>query len=80
MDNPLDKSYKEIALCNEAFIENIKGKIESFGKKREITETKFAETHAVKEIIKKIADKLQLFMSLVSHIQRGFKGGVFAKL
>ena len=60
MDNPLEKSYKGIALCNEAFIEKIKGKIKSFGKKREISETKIAGTHTVEEIIKKIVDKLAI--------------------
>lgn len=39
-DNPLEDAYRGIALGSEGFVERIKEKIKSLGRKREVTGTK----------------------------------------
>ncbi len=77
MDNPMEESYKGIALGNETFIEKIKEKIKYFGKKREIVETKIAETLTVEEIVNTIMDK---FSIEEEEIFRKSKGNIYRQM
>lgn len=54
IENPLQDSYKGIALGSEGFIEKIKKKIKSIGAKREIVRTKDAGLYTSEEIIQKV--------------------------
>ncbi len=71
MDNPLEGSYKGIALGNRAFIKKIKGKIGLLGRKREIRETKIAEAHRVEEIMNIIVDKFSIEKEEIFRKRRG---------
>jgi putative transposase len=54
MENPLQKSYKGIALGGKAFLQSIKERIEKIGIKREVPETRAITEHTAEEIIQKV--------------------------
>lgn len=55
IDNPLKDSYAGIALGKEDFIEELKKKIRTRGRDREIGETRFVGSHVPDDIIKAIS-------------------------
>jgi len=71
MDNPLEESYRGIAVGSERFIERIKEKINSIGKKREMVETRVAGTYGSEEIVGCIVKGLKIGKEEVLRKRRG---------
>ena len=71
MDNPLEESYRGIAVGSERFIERIKDKINSIGKKREIVETRVAGTYGAEEIVSCIVKRFEVGKEEVFRKSRG---------
>ncbi len=75
MDNPFENAYKGVALGSKSFIEEIKERIKSIGKKREIRETRLIESYRAEEIINKISEvfgikRNEIFSKRKSNIYR----------
>ncbi|MGH7909073.1 MAG: helix-turn-helix domain-containing protein, partial [Thermodesulfobacteriota bacterium] len=60
MGNPLEESYRGLAVGSERFIERIKEKINSIGKKREMVETRVAGTYGSEEIVGCIVKRFKI--------------------
>lgn len=73
MDNPLEDSFKGIAVGGKAYIDNIKEKIKLIGKKREIGETKFAVTNTAEEIINVVKNIFAISKEEIFYKQKGNK-------
>ncbi len=71
MENPLKGSYKGIALGKGRFIETIKEKIQSVGRKREIAETRDAEAYTPEEIIQHVMGELSISREEIFSKKRG---------
>lgn len=71
MGNPLEDSYRGVALGNEEFVERIKDKIKSLGKKREVTETKIVGTYSAEEVIKSIMTRFGVDRQEIFRKKRG---------
>lgn len=71
MDNPLEESYRGIAIGSERFIERIKEKINSIGKKREMVETRVAGTHGPAEVVGCIAKRFKIGKEEILSKSRG---------
>jgi REP element-mobilizing transposase RayT len=71
MDNPFKDSYNGIALGTEGFIDTIKERINSFGRKREITETKSANVYTPEEIIQQVINDLSVKREDIFSKRRG---------
>lgn len=77
MKNPLENAYKGIALGSDSFIKGIEKRIKSFGKNREIQETKFEESYKAEDIISKI---VEVFKVEKKEIFRKRRGNVYRQL
>jgi len=71
MKSPLENLYKNVALGDELFRKRIEKKIKAVGRKREIPETKFAESYTPDEIIDEISKNLKIEKSEIFKKQRG---------
>lgn len=71
MVNPLEDSYRGIAVGSERFIERIKEKINSIGKKREMVETRVAGTYGSEEIVGCIVKRFKIGNGEVLRKSRG---------
>ncbi len=71
MVNPLEDSYRGIAVGGERFIERIKEKINSIGKKREMVETRVAGTYGSEEIVGCIVKRFKIGKGEVLRKSRG---------
>ena len=71
MDNPLEESYRGLAVGSERFIERIKEKINSIGKKREMVETRVAGTYGSEEIVGCIVKRFKIGKEEVLRKSRG---------
>ncbi len=72
LKNPLKKSYKNIALGSDSFIEEIKKKIKQIGKNREIPQTNIQEVLVDKdEIIKVISECFNIKEDEIFKNQKG---------
>ncbi|VAX27568.1 hypothetical protein MNBD_NITROSPIRAE02-242 [hydrothermal vent metagenome] len=71
MENPLKDSYKGIALGKGRFIETVKEKIQSVGRKREIAETREAEAYTPEEIIQHVMEELSISREEIFSKKRG---------
>ncbi len=71
MENPLKDSYKGIALGKGRFIETVKEKIQSVGRKREIAETRDAEAYTPEEIIQHVMEELSISREEIFSKKRG---------
>ena len=71
MDNPLEESYRGLAVGSERFIERIKEKINSIGKKREMVETRVAGTYGSEEIVGCIVKRFKIGKEEVLRKGRG---------
>ncbi|GAG57171.1 unnamed protein product, partial [marine sediment metagenome] len=60
MKDPLQQTYRNIALGSEPFIERIKDKIEDLGRRREITSTRSISKYDVATIITKMTQVLNI--------------------
>lgn len=75
LNNPLEKSYRSIALGNDSFIEKIKEKIKSIDENRKIKETKLLSILNQDEVIKNISlcfgiEKDEIFKKRKGNIYR----------
>ena len=71
MDNPLEDSYRGVALGSEGFVDRIKGKIKSLGRKREVTGTRIAGRYSGEEVIKCIMTRLGVERKEIFRKKRG---------
>jgi len=71
MKDPLKKSYHNIALGSETFIEKIKEKIENLGRRREIPSTRFLSKYDVDIIITKMIQVLNIERRMIFYKKRG---------
>ena len=71
MDNPLEDSYRGVALGSEVFVERIKGKIKSLGRKREVTGTRIAGTYRAEEVIRIIMTRFGVEREEIFRKKRG---------
>ena len=71
MKNPFENLYKGTALGNEKFIEDIEGRIKSFGQNREIQETKFKEACKADEIINNMLEVFEVEKKEIFSKKRG---------
>lgn len=77
IDNPLENTYKAIALGDNSFIEKIIQKIEVIGKNREIRETKISDPYVQEEIIDKI---VEIFKIKRPHLFKHTKNNIYRQL
>jgi len=71
LKNPIEKSYKNIALGSEEFIEKIKQKIELLGENREISQTRPVSAYDKDEIIKIVSDCFHIEKDRIFKKQKG---------
>ena len=71
LKNPIEKSYKNIALGSEEFIEKIKQKIELLGENREISQTRPVSAYDKDEIIKIVSDCFHVEKDAIFKKQKG---------
>jgi chromosomal replication initiation ATPase DnaA len=71
MKDPLKKSYHNIALGSETFIEKIKEKIENLGKRREISSIRTISKYDVDTIITKMTQVLNIERRIIFDKKRG---------
>jgi hypothetical protein len=71
MKDPLQQSYRNIALGSEVFIERIKEKIEDLGRRREIPSTRFISKYDVDTIITKMTQVLNIERRMIFYKRRG---------
>jgi REP element-mobilizing transposase RayT len=71
MKDPLQQSYRNIALGSEVFIERIKEKIEDLGRRREIPSTRSISKYDVDTIITKMTQVLNIERRMIFYKRRG---------
>ncbi|MCD6571276.1 MAG: transposase [Deltaproteobacteria bacterium] len=71
MKSPLEKSYKNIALGSEKFIEKIKEKVSSLGEKREISQIKDVGLLSKEQIVKTILMHFNINRDMIFEKRRG---------
>ncbi len=71
MKDPLQQTYRNIALGSEPFIERIKDKIEDLGRRREIPSTRSISKYDVATIITKITQVLNIERRMIFYKKRG---------
>ena len=71
MKNPLQQSYRNIALGSEPFIERIKDKIEDLGRRREIPSTRSISKYDVDTIITKMTQVMNIERRMIFYKKRG---------
>ncbi|OQX51450.1 MAG: chromosomal replication initiator DnaA [Candidatus Cloacimonas sp. 4484_209] len=71
LKNPLEKSYKNIALGNEKFIERIKNKIDSLGQNREVSRIKDVSLPSKEKIIDIISKQFRVEKDKIFEKRRG---------
>ncbi len=77
LKNPIDKSYKNIALGNDRFIERIKDKIKLLDKNREISHIKDIDSLSEDRIINVIAEQFNVEKNTIFEKK---KGNIYKKL
>ena len=71
MKDPLQQSYRNIALGSEVFIERIKEKIDDLGRRREIPSTRSISKYDVDTIIAKMTQVLNIERRMIFYKRRG---------
>jgi len=71
MKDPLQQTYRNIALGSEVFIEKIKDKIEDLGRRREIPSTRSISKYDVVTIIAKMTQVLNIERRMIFYKKRG---------
>jgi chromosomal replication initiation ATPase DnaA len=71
MKDPLQQSYRNIALGSEVFIARIKEKIEDLGRRREIPSTRSISKYDVDTIITKMTQVLNIERRMIFYRRRG---------
>jgi len=77
LKNPLERSYKNIALGSEKFIEKIKNKIDSLGKNREVSHIKNVSLPSKERIIDIISKQFNVEKDVIFEKR---KGNIYRKL
>jgi len=71
LNNPLEKSYKNIALGDEKFIDNIKEKISLLGRRREVSHIKEINSPLPEQIIDAISAQFNIDREAIFEKKRG---------
>jgi len=71
LNNPLEKSYKNIALGDEKFIDNIKEKISLLGRRREVSHIKEINSSLPEQIIDAISAQFNIDREAIFEKKRG---------
>jgi len=71
MENPLDNTFKGVAIGNKLFIDNIKEKIAAVGENREIKETKVLKPYSLEDIITNVSSCFSVHREEVLSKKRG---------
>lgn len=71
MDNPVENSFRGIAVGGDQFIKRIKKLVDKTGKKREVSGTRNADTYTTEEIIEVITSKFRIDREEVFEKRRG---------
>jgi len=77
LKNPFEKSYKNIALGNEKFIEKIKNKIAKLGSSREISYIKDENLLPKEHVINAVSDQFDIEQNVIF---KKSKGNIYRKL
>lgn len=71
MENPLEDSFRGVALGSEKYIEKIKKLIDKSGKKREVSATRITDTFTPEDIMEVISGKFKIDRKEVFKKKRG---------